>query len=39
LKPYGFDKSTALWYYVLREAELRAEGLTLGKVGGRIVAG
>ena len=38
LKPYGFDKSTPLWYYVLREAELRANGLTLGKVGGRIVA-
>ncbi len=38
LKPYGFDKSTPLWYYVLREAELRADGLTLGKVAGRIVA-
>jgi hypothetical protein len=38
LKPYGFDKSTPLWYYVLREAELHADGLTLGKVGGRIVA-
>jgi Animal haem peroxidase len=38
VKPYGFDKSTPLWYYVLREAELRADGLTLGKVGGRIVA-
>jgi hypothetical protein len=38
LKPYGFDKSTPLWYYVLREAERRTDGLTLGKVGGRIVA-
>ena len=38
LKPYGFDRNTPLWYYVLREAELRADGLTLGKVGGRIVA-
>jgi hypothetical protein len=38
LKPYGFDRSTPLWYYVLREAELRADGLTLGRVGGRIVA-
>ena len=38
LKPYGFDKSTPLWYYVLREAELRADGLTSGQVGGRIVA-
>ncbi len=38
LKPYGFHKSTPLWFYLLREAELRADGLTLGKVGGRIVA-
>jgi hypothetical protein len=38
LKPYRFDKSTPLWYYVHREAELRADGLTLGEVGGRIVA-
>jgi hypothetical protein len=38
LRPYGFEKSTPLWYYVLREAELRSDGLTLGKVGGRIVA-
>jgi hypothetical protein len=38
LKPYGFEKSTPLWHYVLREAELRAGGLTLGEVGGRIVA-
>jgi hypothetical protein len=27
-----------LWYYVLREAELRADGRHLGPVGGRIVA-
>jgi Animal haem peroxidase len=38
LKPYGFANRTPLWYYVLREAELRADGLTLGRVGGRIVA-
>jgi hypothetical protein len=38
LKPYGFNKSTPLWHYVLREAELHADGLTLGKVGARIVA-
>jgi Animal haem peroxidase len=31
-------KSTPLFYYVLKEAELRAGGLTLGPVGGRIVA-
>jgi hypothetical protein len=38
LKPYGFEKSTPLWYYVLREAELQADALMLGKVGGHIVA-
>ena len=38
LRPYGFEKSTPLWYYLLREAELRSDGLTLGRVGGRIVA-
>ena len=38
LKPYGFAKSTPLWYYVLREAELRANGSSLGKVGAPIVA-
>ncbi len=29
---------TPLWYYVLREAELEAQGKRLGPVGGRIVA-
>jgi hypothetical protein len=38
LQPYGFDKSTPLWYYVLKEAQVVADGLTLGPVGGRIVA-
>ena len=38
LAPYGFDRSTPLWYYILKEAELLADGLTLGPVGGRIVA-
>jgi hypothetical protein len=37
LKKYGFAKSTPLWYYVLKEAELKAGGLHLGPVGGRIV--
>ena len=37
LKRYGFADSTPLWYYVLKEAELRAGGLHLGPVGGRIV--
>lgn len=30
--------STPLWFYVLREADKRAEGRSLGPVGGRIVA-
>jgi len=38
LQPYGFQSSTPLWYYCLKEAEVRANGLTLGPVGGRIVA-
>ena len=33
----GLDESTPLWYYVLREAQVMANGLTLGPVGGRIV--
>ncbi len=38
LQPYGFQSSTPLWYYVLKEAELVTDGLHLGPVGGRIVA-
>jgi hypothetical protein len=38
LKPYGFDTSTPLWYYALKEAELLENGLNLGPVAGRIVA-
>jgi hypothetical protein len=34
----GFEHSTPLWYYVLKEAELLADGLHLGPVGGRIAA-
>lgn len=34
----GLERSTPLWYYVLKEAELMAGGLHLGPVGGRIVA-
>ena len=33
-----FATSTPLWYYVLAEAEVAADGLNLGPVGGRIVA-
>src|SRR6185436_5151227 len=40
LAPLGhrLDRSTPLWYYVLREAELVEDGLRLGPVGGSIVA-
>ena len=40
LAPLGhrLDRSTPLWYYVLKEAELVEDGLRLGPVGGRIVA-
>ena len=34
----GLDRSTPLWFYILKEAELVSDGLTLGPVGGRIVA-
>jgi hypothetical protein len=33
----GLERSTPLWYYVLKEAEVVADGLHLGPVGGRIV--
>jgi hypothetical protein len=33
----GFVRSTPLWYYVLKEAEVFANGSHLGPVGGRIV--
>ncbi|WP_339383872.1 peroxidase family protein [Fortiea sp. LEGE XX443] len=32
-----FDVSTPLWYYMLKEAELKEGGLHLGKMGGRLV--
>jgi Animal haem peroxidase len=38
LEPYGWSDETPLWYYILREAELRHAGERLGAVGGRIVA-
>ncbi len=37
LQPYGMDRSTPLWYYILKEAELLENGEQLGPVGGRIV--
>jgi hypothetical protein len=33
----GLERSTPLWYYVLKEAELVEDGLRLGPVGGRLV--
>lgn len=42
VQPMGFDKETPLWFYILKESELKpdeeAGGKTLGPVGGRIVA-
>ncbi len=37
LQPYGMDRSTPLWYYILKEAEVMENGLRLGPVGARIV--
>jgi hypothetical protein len=39
LRQFGnnLDESTPLWYYVLKEAQVMANGLTLGPFGGRIV--
>jgi hypothetical protein len=36
VQPFG--TSTPLWYHVLAEAKQETGGLTLGPVGGRIVA-
>ena len=33
-----FVGSTPLWYYILKEADVREDGARLGPVGGRIVA-
>jgi len=33
-----FGRDTPLWFYILKEAEVHANGLRLGPVGGRIVA-
>ena len=38
LRPLGLDEDTPLWLYILREAEILADGRRLGPVGGRIVA-
>lgn len=33
----GFDQETPLWFYLLKEAEIRAGGLHLGAMGSRLV--
>ena len=38
LRALGWEGDTPLWYYVLKEAEIRWRGERLGDVGGRIVA-
>ncbi len=38
LKALKLDTATPLWYYILKESELKAAGEHLGPVGGRIVA-
>jgi len=38
LESAGWTGETPLWYYILREAAVRAHGERLGPVGGRIVA-
>jgi hypothetical protein len=38
LEQGGFFERTPLWYYVLKEAEVREGGQHLGEVGSRIVA-
>ena len=37
LTPFGMDRSTPLWYYILKEAEVLENGVRLGPVGSRIV--
>ena len=37
LKPLHLDERTPLWFYILREADVMADGKRLGPVGGRIV--
>ena len=38
LRALGWWSETPLWYYILKEAEVRHRGERLGEVGGRIVA-
>jgi hypothetical protein len=38
LHKLGWQSETPLWFYILKEAEVRQNGVRLGDVGGRIVA-
>ncbi len=38
LRSLGWHSETPLWFYILREAEVRNNGMYLGETGGRIVA-
>lgn len=38
LADHGWQGETPLWFYVMREAEVRTRGVALGEVGSRIVA-
>jgi len=38
LKHFHLEKRTPLWFYILQEADVMADGQHLGPVGGRIVA-
>jgi hypothetical protein len=38
LKAFDLHRRTPLWFYVLREAEVTADGEHLGPLGGRIVS-
>ncbi len=38
LSQFGWKSETPLWFYILKEAEVRHHGERLGDVGGRIVA-
>ncbi|HMG04713.1 MAG TPA: peroxidase family protein [Chthoniobacterales bacterium] len=38
LRKIGLERNTPLFYYLLKEAELKAEGLTLGPVGSHILS-
>ena len=37
LEAGGFDQNSPLWFYILKEAEIREDGNSLGELGSRIV--